>query len=105
MRVVLDTPLMDFFGAPLIDGSKELILRTVLLNCASRGTGKETTYEEKAKLFQLGVRIAQADSTIDLESGDIQLLKGACASGFTPLVVGQVGQLLEGRKTLNEEQQ
>lgn len=98
MGIKLMTPLYNFNGVALQDGSGDLLLRSVLLVALSQGENKESTYAQKAAQFSLGVRIAACEkSEMTFSAEEIELLKNLVAARFTPIVVGQVGALLEGR--------
>ena len=101
MKVLLTTPLYNFMGVVLKDGKSDLLLRNVLLAVLSTGRETDKSFDQKSKLFELGVKIVVSTDEIDLQSEEIQLLKDVIAHcpspAFSPLVVGQVGRILEGK--------
>jgi len=52
--------------------------------------------EEKARRYDLALRIQESTNSIDLSVDDISFIKGLCDKHFPPLMVGQTRRLLEG---------
>lgn len=100
MKVCLASPIRSFTGEILKDGASDLLLRAILLAALSRSGKTEQSLESKAKEFELGVKIATVkEDCIDLDSGEIQILKSLVNSQYSSLIVGQVSLLLEGKST------
>lgn len=52
--------------------------------------------EEKVKRFKLAQQINDADGDVEVTAEQVALLKSLIAKGYTPLVVGQAYEILEG---------
>jgi hypothetical protein len=55
--------------------------------------------EEKARRYELALRIQEATVEIDLSVDDISFVKKLCDTHFPPLVMGQTRRMLEGKTT------
>ena len=53
--------------------------------------------EEKAKRYDLALKIQDSNGSIDLGVDDISFIKKICDDHFAPLVMGQTRKMLEGR--------
>lgn len=92
--------MKTFSGTVIKDGEADLLLGVVLIGALTRAGKPEQGFESKAKQFALGVKIASArDDMVDLDSGEVQLLKEVVTAAYSPLIVGQVGLILEGKPT------
>jgi len=67
-----------------------------LLTTASN---EKTTGEEKARRYELAIRIQEAHEDLDLSVDDISFIKNLCDAHFPPLVMGQTRRMLEGKTT------
>lgn len=52
--------------------------------------------EDKVKRFKLAKQINDADGDVEVTAEQVALLKSLIAKGYTPLVVGQAYEILEG---------
>lgn len=83
---------------------KAMTLRKICVDCllANAAQGEKITGEDKAKRYQLAMKIHETKKDIDLESEEISLVKELVGNNYGPLVVGQVHLMLEnknGKKT------
>jgi len=53
--------------------------------------------KKKAEKFELAIRIKMGGNEVEVTAEEVVLLKEVVGYGFTPLVVGQVYRILEGR--------
>jgi hypothetical protein len=100
MNVELSATMRTFTGETIRDGEADLLLRSVLLAALTRAGRTDQSVEEKARQFALGVKLAGCrEPRVDLDSGEVQMLKGLVAQSYGSLIVGQVCLLLEGQPT------
>lgn len=52
--------------------------------------------DDKVKRFKLAQQINDADGEVEVTAEQVSLLKSLIAKGYTPLVVGQAYEILEG---------
>jgi len=55
--------------------------------------------EEKARRYDLAIKIQQSHTPLDLPVDDVSFIKKLCDEHFPPLVMGQTRKLLEGPQT------
>jgi hypothetical protein len=55
--------------------------------------------EEKARRYDLALKIQESNGSIDLSVDDISFIKTLCDGHFAPLVMGQTRLMLEGKTT------
>lgn len=53
--------------------------------------------EDKAKRYDLALKIQEAKGPLDLPVEDVAFLKKLCDAHFTPLIVGQTRRLLDAK--------
>ncbi len=53
--------------------------------------------EEKAKRYELALKIQESNGSIDLGVDDVSFIKKICDAHFAPLVMGQTRKMLEGK--------
>lgn len=118
MRIKVTQPVLDYEGNPLLanktnpDGSPVLgddhrpvqepeTLRSYLvlaLNNKARTETEPIGAEEAAKRYQLTTKL-YAKNEVDLTLDECVLLKARVAAVYdSPLIVGRIGDVLEGRK-------
>jgi len=52
--------------------------------------------EEKAKRYELAIKIQESNGSLDLGVEDVAFVKKLCDEHFGPLVMGQTRRMLEG---------
>jgi hypothetical protein len=98
MRYDLTVPLRDLNGVQLTDQADPVgyTLRSVLIRTALFiAPGKAPTATDKLSAYALAKRIATANHFIDLSAEQVLFLKDNAGALWTPLVMGQVWELLE----------
>lgn len=58
---------------------------------------EKLTGEEKAKRYELALKIQAASEPLDLPVEDVALLKKLCDANFATLIVGQVRRMLDAK--------
>ena len=53
--------------------------------------------EDKAKRYELALKIQESNGSIDLGVDDVSFVKKICDDHFAPLVMGQTRKMLEGK--------
>lgn len=80
----------------LIENGKPLLAKQIVCNALLGSYEDEKlSGEDKVRRYLLAQKIYNSDSTVEVSSEDISLLKQLVAKLYTPLIVGQVYQLLE----------
>lgn len=103
MRYDLTIPLHNLNNVQITDGEAPdgYTLRTVLTRCALFvQKGKAPAAVEKLQAYALAKRIAMANGFIDLSAEEVAFLKEQAGAMWTPLVMGQVWEMLEAPITL-----
>jgi hypothetical protein len=59
--------------------------------------GETQTGEEKAKRYELALKIQSANGDVELPVEDVALLKKLCDAHFPPLIVGQMRRLFDAK--------
>ena len=77
---------------------RDLTLASVAVTAllASYDDEKNLSGEDKVKRFKLAQQINDADGDVEVTAEQVSLLKSLIAKGYTPLVVGQAYEILEG---------
>lgn len=125
MKINMTQELLDVDGKP-INSTKECVILDMEGNIIKKG-GKEVitvittddsltlkkicvdallmnsqdekiSGEDKAKRYQLAMKIHGAKKDVDLESGDITTIKEIIGKNYGPIVVGQTHLMLENKK-------
>jgi len=97
MKVNVDLTLKNIDGSVLIDRNEkgeavEAILKTALINAVLTPVEREKGVE-KVRKFQLAQRL-YAGGEVDLTLDDVKLLKERVGDVYSPLIVGQIYELL-----------
>lgn len=99
MEINLNTKILTLAGEPVLDADKPLTFAGVCINSLLADHREEViTGDDKLKRWQLVKRIDKATTTVTLSLEEAVLLKNLVARFYTPLVVGQFYELLEGEK-------
>ena|ERR1035437_5513339 len=98
MKVNLNVSLKNMDEVAMKDEQgNELPLKTFCVNALMADYQGETVDgNEKLKRYTLAKRIFKADGEVELSVEEAALLKQLVPKGHTPLVVGQLFELLEG---------
>lgn len=97
MKIDVTQKLMSLMGEPLKDGDKEVTLRDVSVTALLNANEQSHLGDAKARRWQLARQITDNDSP-DIKAEDITLIKELAGKQFTPVVIGPMYELLEGRK-------
>lgn len=102
MKIDLSQEITDLNGSVLTT-LKDVAMKSLLGGCVG---DEKSTVDDKVKRFELGLKIKleAKDGIVELESEDVTLIKicvGGSIAGYTPLVVGQVVRLIEGKKVMS----
>jgi hypothetical protein len=103
MRYDLTLALKDLAGVQITDAQDVAgyTLRTALVRTALFvDRGKLPSAVDKLTAYALAKRIAQANHYIDLSAEEVVFLKEQAGAMWSPLVLGQVWELLETPVTL-----
>lgn len=111
MLIKVNTILKNLYGEPLKGNRKEtpkktgpgeepklldLTVREVLVNSLlAEFPGEKIDGEEKLKRYKLAIKIQEAKAEVDLSSEEIVKVKELVGKGWTPLISGQVWELIE----------
>ena len=102
MKRNLNVVLKTIDGEPLKEDHNGII-RDVLLSrlavnalLANYNDEPALSGEDKVKRFKLAQQINDADGDVEVTAEQVALLKSLIAKGYTPLVVGQAYEILEG---------
>lgn len=98
MRYDLTLAVKDLDGVQITDDKDTIgyTLRTVLVRTALFvDKAKLPSAEQKLTAYGLAKRIAQARGAIELSAEDVAFLKAQAGIMWTPLVLGQLFELLE----------
>lgn len=98
MRYDLTLAVKDLDGVQITDDKDTIgyTLRTVLVRTALFvDKAKLPSAEQKLTAYGIAKRIAQAGSLIDLTAEEVAFLKAQAGIMWTPLVLGQLFELLE----------
>ena len=102
MKLNITIPITNLDGTTLLDPeSKQAItLKTVLINSLLGTYPDETelTGVDKLTRYELSKTIYEANSTCDITTDNIVLIKKLIGKAYATLVVGQVFNILEGGK-------
>ena len=102
MKINFEQVLVDLKGENIKDGrdgqGEILKLKTVCVNSLlSDFQDERSTGEEKVERYELAKKI-HAGGEIDLKTEKIAMLKQRVGKLYLPIVVGQVYEMLEGKK-------
>jgi hypothetical protein len=98
MTIKTTTVLKDFEGKDIITEDKPFTVRTVLLNALQYQSQElAPSAEQSVRAYILGSGVAQLPE-VQLKSDDIVYIKARLLKLYTPLVFGQMVELLEGEK-------
>lgn len=64
---------------------------------ATRGEQSKLSGEEKAKRYDLALKIQESEGALELGVDDVSLIKKLCDENFAPLIVGQTRKLLDAK--------
>ena len=97
MKLNPNLALSNFEGTEELKEKGEVItLGKVLINGLLNPVDEPG--KKKAEKFELAIRIKMVEeSCVEVTAEEVVLLKEVVGYGFTPLVVGQVYRILEGR--------
>ena len=57
---------------------------------------EKATGDEKARRYDLAMKIYSSGGLLDLPVDDVSYIKGLCDKFFSPLIVGQTRRMMEG---------
>ncbi len=102
MKININETIKNIKGEAIKDGeTKEpLTLKTICTN-ALMGTyeeEKKVSGAEKAKRFQLAMKIQSSNGEAVLQSEEISLVKELIGRGYPPLVVGRAYEILDPKE-------
>lgn len=98
MKINVNQNLKAMNGETLMDNdgkgnAVEAILKTAIVNALLSPVQQETGID-KVKKYELAKRIYESDE-IDLKAEEITLIKNRIGELFSPIIVGQVFEMLE----------
>lgn len=102
MKRNLNVVLKTLDGEPLKEDhngtARDVLLSRLAVNALLVNYHDEQSLsgEEKVKRFKLAQQINDADGDVEVTAEQVSLLKSLIAKGYTPLVVGQAYEILEG---------
>jgi len=101
MKVLLNQTLADIEGKTIREGGEEkgveFTLKKIVINALLGNYQDEVNLsgEEKLKRWEMALTIKTAESTLDLKSEDIALIKKLIAKLYAVTIVGQAWKMLE----------
>ena len=100
MLVKVNVPLKTMDGQVMkdnVDGQAvDATVKLVIVNAVLAPVQKESGIE-KVKKYELAKKIYTSDE-VELTAEEISLIKETVGENFAPVIVGQVWNLLEGKK-------
>lgn len=96
MKIKINQELRNIDGSTLMEGTKPILLKTVLLNSALVTLKDDTTHGTQD--FELSLKIQKAKDEVELTSEDVVRLKEKMKFSYTTLIIGQVEYILEGKE-------
>ena len=96
MKLDVTKKLKDLDDKVLKEDKKDIVLKKILTNALLIAVEKESGVD-KVKKYELA-KLIHKGKVIDLTAEDVVLLKKQVGDFYTPLVVGQVFALLEGKE-------
>ena len=102
MKRNLNVVLKTLDGQPLKEEhngtARDVLLSRLAVNAllANYEDEKNLSGDDKVKRFKLAQQINDADGEVEVTAEQVSLLKSLIAKGYTPLVVGQAYEILEG---------
>ena len=98
MTINTTTVLKDYEGKDIITEDKPFTVRTVLLNALQYQSQElAPSAEQSVRAYSLSMAVANTPQ-VQLKSDDIVYIKARLLKLYTPLVFGQMVELLEGEK-------
>lgn len=92
--------------AAQVDGQaivRPINVRSIVVNALlARGRNEELSGEEQIRRYKLAKRV-NAGGMVEINAGEVTLIKKQVAANYTPLVVGFIDELLETDPTTNAE--
>ena len=99
MKIKTTVILKDYDGEAIIDGTKKqpISLRDACINALNTMTDKDRSMDgkEKFELFELSLKLKKDE--VELKAEEIAKIKKRVGMIYTPIVVGRVDELLEGK--------
>lgn len=96
MKINAAYVLRNLNGRPILEGKEPVTLKTVVV------TGlvdpSQESVEIKQKKFKLAQRIFQAESVFEASLDEAKMLVESLPKYLSPIVVGQVAEVLEGNE-------
>lgn len=97
MKINLNVPMLDMRGNPVIDANRSpLTLQNVCSDALGNYADQGMTGTHKLQNFALGMKIAAAESEIELTVEELATIKDVVGKSYSPLVVGRLDELIEG---------
>jgi hypothetical protein len=98
MKINLEQNLKQINGTNLVDEKNKLLdLKTILIKAALTDI-KENDDSNKVSDFNIAMKIEKADKEVELGNSELTRLQKKVLSLYATLVVGQVNEILEGKK-------
>lgn len=97
MKTNLNIPFTDMFGNPAkIDGKSSTVGHQIAFMLFNLGeiSSRPLTPDEKFRAYTLSVKIANADSEVELSKEDADFIIRAAGSSFAAGAYGQIKELL-----------
>ena len=96
MKIVTTDVIKNLDGTPVKDKDEELTFFHIFSG-ALNIFDERTTPEDKAKMFNLNLRIHQEKGKeMKLTVEEAKLLKDCVGKSYSPVIVGRVNELLDG---------
>ncbi len=97
MKLSLDEKILDLSGNQVLtpDGQTLTLANVLSTACvAPLESDRSMSGEEKAKLFEMALKVVQGNSEFSIE--DVAVMKRRIGMAYSPIVVGRSWKLLEG---------
>ncbi len=96
MKINAAYVLKNLNGSPILDGQEPVTLKQVVVTGLVDQSNDST--ELKQKKFKLAQRIFSAESIFEVSLEEAKLLIESLPKHLSPIVVGQVAEVLEGNE-------
>lgn len=98
MKINAAYVLKNLNGNPILDGKEPVTLKQVVVTGLVEQSSD--SIELKQKKFKLAQRVFQAESIFEVSLEEAKLLIDSLPTNLSPIVVGQLAEVLEGNEPI-----
>lgn len=97
MKIILDTPVSNLDGTPVQFNDKVFTIRDALIVSLGAGVNDDKSPQSVIKLYDLGVRILNAQVEVDITPVEATILQALISKSVaSPMHSGQICKVLNG---------